>query len=224
MTFLTKTIFNSNEDWVQPVAQTFTESKDTQRVKKREVDIDWKFIQTLEGFELEGYVPKETNERTNKVVSGVTVGSGFDLGQHSLAEIKELNFNKRLHDKLVPYVALRGLKAKNKLKEQPLKLTLKQATELDKKVKGSKVEQAAELFNKHSNLDFYDLPRPVQTIIMSVSFQYGALNKRTPNFWRVITNGDWTKAVWHLEHFGDSFKTRRRKEAALLKEHLTNIA
>ena len=54
-------------------------------------------------------------------------------------------------------------------------------------------------------------------MIASVSFQYGvALNRRTPNFWWQITNGDWDGALANLRNFGDRYDTRRNKEADLL--------
>ena len=38
--------------------------------------IDFTFIEKLEGYRLEGYVPDAENSQ-----SGVTIASGFDLGQ-----------------------------------------------------------------------------------------------------------------------------------------------
>ena len=51
------------------------------------------------------------------------------------------------------------------------------------------------------------------TVIASVAFQYGKLEKETPNFWRQVTNDDWGAAVKNLRNFGDRTPTRRNKEA-----------
>ncbi|BCE03374.1 hypothetical protein TYM08_P3437 [Marinicellulosiphila megalodicopiae] len=45
--------------------------------------IDFNFIKQLEGFELKGYVP---NPDTSK--SGVSIASGFDIGQRDQKEIE----------------------------------------------------------------------------------------------------------------------------------------
>jgi hypothetical protein len=76
------------------------------------------------------------------------------------------------------------------------------------------------MYNADSKIDFCDLTKGVQTVIMSVAFQYGYLPNRTPKFWNAVVNQDWVKAVWHLENFGDVYKRRRLKEAKLLLEHL----
>jgi GH24 family phage-related lysozyme (muramidase) len=191
-----------------------------QEAVQKNFNIDWSFIRSLEGFKLNGYVPKETAEKNNKVVSGVTIASGFDLGQHSTAEILFMNFPKPLKDKLIPYAGLKGKEAKKVLSEIPLRLTQEEAELVDIKVKEAKARKIAEAYNKSSELDFYSLPSEAQTVIMSVAFQYGDLKSRTPNFWRIITKGDWDKAVHHLKNFGDVYKTRRRKEAAYLSANL----
>jgi GH24 family phage-related lysozyme (muramidase) len=57
-------------------------------------------------------------------------------------------------------------------------------------------------------------------VVASVAFQYGDLSRRTPNFWRQVTSGDWDAALNNLRHFGDKYPTRRNKEADLLAKDL----
>ena len=76
------------------------------------------------------------------------------------------------------------------------------------------------MYNRDSELNFHALDGPVQTVIMSVAFQYGDLSRRTPNFWRVVTQGDWEKMLWHLENFGDIYKPRRLREAKVIRTYL----
>jgi hypothetical protein len=120
--------------------------------------IDFNFISRLEGGRhTRGYVPNPETSR-----SGVTVGTGVDLGQ---------------------------------MGDQ-------------------------DLVDETADVSFEDLPDGVQTVIASVAFQYGSLQKRTPNFWRQITSGDWQGAYRNLQNFGDDYGTRRKKEAVLLKQSL----
>ena len=56
-------------------------------------------------------------------------------------------------------------------------------------------------------------------VVSSVGFQYGSnLAKATPRFWDAVTNGRWQDAVDELRNFGDSYSTRRNKEADLLQK------
>lgn len=189
----------------------------------RTFKIDWGFIQTLEGFETRGYVPVEENERDNKVKSGVTIGSGFDLGQHTSTYVKTMQFSPEIEKRLLRYVGLKGEDARQALRDMPLILSVEEATEINKKVKNDKAVEAAMLYNRDSDLDFYDLDSAPQTVIMSVAFQYGDPSRRTPNFWKGVTRGDWDKTIWNLEHFGDIYKTRRKKEAKLLRSYVKNL-
>lgn len=189
--------------------------------KEEEVNIDWNFIKKLEGYELKGYVPSEKRERNNRVVSGVTIASGFDLGQHSVDYLDKLNLKEDLKEKLRPYFGLKGNKARRFLKQNPLVITEAEGNAINKAVKMDKAIEVAEAYNRDAkNINFYSLPKEIQTVIMSVGFQYGNLRKRTPNFWKVVTSGDWERAVWHLNNFGDVYKTRRRTESKKLATYL----
>lgn len=68
-----------------------------------------------------------------------------------------------------------------------------------------------------SETPFHELTDKQQTVIASVSFQYGHLPSRTPNFWRQVTNDDWGAAIKNLRNFGDRYPTRRNTEANYLE-------
>ena len=57
--------------------------------------IDWSFIRGKEGDWSVGYVPNIENER-GVIKSGTTVLFGFDLGQHDLAEIRQMHLSPNL--------------------------------------------------------------------------------------------------------------------------------
>ena len=75
---------------------------------------------------------------------------------------------------------------------------------------------------KASGVDFAQLPAPMQTVIASVAFQYGDLASRTPKFWAQVVARDWSSALANLRNFGDSYGTRRRKEADLLSSQIAS--
>jgi hypothetical protein len=55
-----------------------------------------------------------------------------------------------------------------------------------------------------------------------VAFQYGDLARRTPNFWRQVTEKKWADVIANLRNFGDHYATRRNVEADLLQDWLYN--
>jgi GH24 family phage-related lysozyme (muramidase) len=177
--------------------------------------IDWDFIESLEGTRTSGYIPSKK--------SGVTIGSGFDIGQHSKAELYSLDLPLPLLNKLLPYVGLEGFKAQEVLDKKPLSLTKEEVQELEEKSRKTYKEAVEEEYDTHSDFKFAFLDSAKQTVIMSVAFQYGSLKTACPRFFGMITNGHWTEAVAELRHFGDSYRSRRLKEANLLEASLIPV-
>jgi len=176
--------------------------------------VNFSFISELEGGrQTKGYVPTPDTSK-----SGVTIGTGIDLGQMGSTDLKKLNLPTGLVQKLEPYLTLRKHEAVSKLEEVPLTVTEEQAEMIDEAVKGPFVQRVAREYTNASATNFDDLPEGVQTVIASVAFQYGDLASRTPNFWRQVTKEDWKGAYANLRNFGDKYPTRRNKEAGLLKQ------
>lgn len=175
--------------------------------------IDFRFIEELEGNVCTAYVP---NPETSK--SGVTIGCGFDLGARDSHEL-ESAFAPELCHKLLPYAGLKKQEAAKALTEAPLVLSEEEVLIINKHSKQQAITRLATLWNKSdATVMFDELPIQCQTAVASVAFQYGDLSKRTPNFWRQVTQGDWTGAIDNLRDFGDKYPTRRNKEAELLSE------
>lgn len=172
----------------------------------------------------------ESNDITKVVVpdvsgsqSGITVASGFDLGQIDVTQLRLFHFPHKLYEKLEPYVGLKGLKAKKYLASHPLDIKRNEALLIDQAVWKNKVNKIVAYYNGHSrnNKKFSDLPSEAQTVIADVSFQYGVhLAKVTPGFWECVSRQDWKGAVAELKHFGDRYPSRRHKEAKLLSRVL----
>lgn len=181
--------------------------------------IDFSFISKLEGgMKLEGYVPVDKDGK-GKVESGVTIGTGVDLGN---ADIYYLNIPTALKITLKPYIGKKGDEARKILKEKPLKLKDYQVKELDNLVFSDMISDVISIFNKASATKFNDMEPAKQTVIASLAYQYGArLDLRTPRFWKFITTGQWDKALKELRNFKDNYSTRRNQEADLLETVLT---
>ena len=179
--------------------------------------IDYGFLSDLEGgSQTTGYVPASGVSK-----SGVTIATGFDLGQRSESDLKALGIYSGLIEKLKPYLGIKSEEAKKLLQKSPLTISSAEAESIDKAVKSShvatvKLKYDSAASNKKS---FLDLPAEAQTVIASVSFQYGAnLDAATPKFWKAVTAQDWAEATKLLKDFGDVYPTRRKKEAALLEK------
>lgn len=193
------------------------------------LQIDYKFISQLEGGQvLKGYVPLPQRSK-----SGVTIATGFDLGQRNQVDITKLNLPASLVTKLTPYLGLKQHQAQKALKARPLIISTLEASLIDKAVKAEHVRTLIFKYNAATPLKtkqsassnkpiqtkatFRSLPKQAQTVIASVSFQYGVnLQSRTPKFWRAVTHENWKAAVTILKNFGDIYSTRRHKEATLL--------
>jgi hypothetical protein len=68
---------------------------------------------------------------------------------------------------------------------------------------------------------FEDLKPEFQTVITSVSFQYGLeLARSAPKFWAAVVSQDWKLAVKILRNFQDQYPTRRNMEADLMESGL----
>lgn len=183
--------------------------------------IDWKFIGEKEGSSRRGYVPDAANSQ-----SGVTIAGGVDLGQRSAQEIQGLPISDALKMKLIPYAGYIKQEAVMALTAMPLEISDAEVAELDSAIRGPIVKTLAHLYDtavaaKPGLKTFDALPDAIQTVMVSVAFQYGAnLAKRTPRFWAALCAQDWAAGARELENFGDHYPTRRLSEAKLLRSAL----
>ncbi|MFV0384891.1 pesticin C-terminus-like muramidase [Paracoccus sp. (in: a-proteobacteria)] len=180
--------------------------------------INWELISGFEGgSQLDGYVPDPEGSQ-----SGVTIATGFDLGQRTRGDLEDL-FGKDnpLVEKLAPYTGLRQQKAVNALEARSLTISAAEANEIDRAVKADALFRLETSYNNAIGPDdptFAELPEAAQTVIASVAFQYGDLESRTPNFWNHAVNQDWPALIAELRDFGDSYPTRRGAEADYLED------
>jgi hypothetical protein len=179
--------------------------------------IDHDFVSDREGGSVTtGYVPAAQVSK-----SGVTVATGFDLGARNTDDLSALGLSPALKAKLTRYCGKKGKDAADALKTTPLTITPSQATEIDVAVRKSVVSKLQLAYraspDNPKNVDLFDLPAEAQTVIASVSFQYGDLAFRAPKFWKAVSSQDWRTAVSILRDFGDAYPSRRNLEADLLQ-------
>lgn len=177
--------------------------------------IDYSFISQLEGGSVtKGYVPASGVSK-----SGVTIATGFDLGQRNEADLKTLGLPSDLMAILKPYLGKKAKDAQDVLAKAPLTITTAQAATIDRAVKKSHVDSIIRKYNvaAENKKKLTDLPAEAQTVIASISFQYGTnLDVRAPKFWKAAKAQDWKACVTILNNYGDAYPTRQKKEAALL--------
>ncbi|MFH0227235.1 pesticin C-terminus-like muramidase [Vibrio furnissii] len=176
--------------------------------------INFDFIKELEGVKKDGYVPDVKNSS-----SGVTIASGFDLGARSKSDLLALGLPQTLVDKLTPYLGYKKDEAVEFLAKHPLSVNEQELELLISKVKESETRRIVDLYNRTSKTTKFEcLPWQAQTVIASVSYQYGYLPSETENFWKQAIEQDWSAMFNNLMKFGDKYPTRREKEAGLIKE------
>ena len=198
-----------------------------------EYDINFDFIASLEGGQkLDGYVPectpKSVINTNNKAcygkdagsaigVSGVTISSGFDLGQQSEGDLKKYHLPPDLIKKLKPYLGKRKEKAQHILQSQPLSISSTEARLIDMKIKDAIAHQLQHNFKSKFKVDFFSLPKEAQTAAFSFYYQNGwkRHDKNAMDFYKSIADKKWEEAINTLNKF-DSYKSRRQSEADLL--------
>lgn len=175
-------------------------------------NINFTFIETLEGGKTcSGYVPDAQNSR-----SGVTIATGFDIGQRTPEQLYRL-LPRQLAFKLASYCEKTGEKAAAFLASKPLNISESDANTINICYKKTFINSLVQSYNKASNKPFNQLPEQAQTVIASVAFQYGNLAKRCPKFWQTAVTQNWANMGKELENFGDRYPSRRKQEAAYLK-------
>ncbi|AKQ64806.1 pesticin domain protein [Myxococcus hansupus] len=195
-----------------------------------EPNVDWDFIAEQEGRAVtQAYVPDASGSK-----SGVTVGTGVDLGARNMADLDRLGLSPELKAKLEPYLGKQGQAAADYLAENPLTLTADEVKELDQAVKGEALDNIVKEYDTEverlnaadggSRPKFAELPREMQTVIASVGFQYGSLKTATPNFFAQVTEQKWDEAKANLEDFGDRYPSRRGREADLLGQGIESLS
>jgi len=179
-------------------------------------NINWNFITEKEGDSQNvGYVPENSDK------SGVTIASGFDLGQQTEDTIKNFGFkDPTILNVIRPYLGLRGDQAKEVAPN--LVLSDEQKSDIDSTVKSFYQNSIEQQFNSKKRLYSFDQLDPaVQTAITSVGYQYGDL-RRTPRFFNAALDNNVEGIIDELKNFDDSYPTRRNSEANYIINNISD--
>ena len=144
----------------------------------------------LEGNVSEGYVPKG---RSN---SGVTVGIGFDVGQHNPSDLEKMGLNTSLIAKLTPYLKKKGQAARDVLETVPLKLTEPEMEEVNRLALRSKYEKFEKNYPEYAKI-----PDAGKRAVMFSASYLGAL-KRYETFRKEFDKGQNLKRAIKVGLFG----------------------
>jgi GH24 family phage-related lysozyme (muramidase) len=196
---------------------------DTQELIDTDItNIDFEYIAKKEGGNLlDGYTLGD-----KFLESGVTVGIGVDLGSKDSKYFENFGTTQEDEDlikKLEPYFGLKGKNAIAKLNAIPLKISSKEAAKLNKFVQKQMFKTLKTKWNKESKIKFNTLSTEQATTLASVSFQYGDLKTKTPEFYKMALAGNWKGVYEELLDFKDKEKSvndRHIELAALLKKYL----
>lgn len=155
--------------------------------------------------------------------SGVTIGTGCDLGQTDIPTLKAYGLTDNfLLNILTPYIGLKKNAAIQKLHQAPLVISEDNAKALDHAVHGGYLKRYVRpAYEKKSRVKFDDLPKQAQAVIMSVCFQKGCggVRRDWPKLWNYLTWCQWRLASLELATGFKDYVWRRRIEG----KHLAAI-
>lgn len=184
------------------------------------------FLEKWETRQLEGYIPcNPRNYRRGPVegytpigASGVTIGTGLDLGQQSRIDLIRMGVPDTLLDRFRPYLGKRTFTALHALQASPLRITDDECEVLDAAVHGEYIRRAEKKFNGFSTLSFSDIPCQAQAAIVSMVYHLGSPATRLPSVWRLLCAGNWKTASSALLADKSCYRLRRIDEGKLLAQ------
>ncbi|WP_306553903.1 pesticin C-terminus-like muramidase [Acidovorax sp.] len=185
-------------------------------------NIDFSAVAQFEGGQmLKGYVPMSDGRVLGR--SGVTIATGYDIGQMNKMQLKELGFAKDLEDRLRPYTSLTKTDAVDFLNNNPLSVTRAEAMQIDFAVKAMHLGAAIQAWNDSDPTEnFADLTRAQQTVLFSRTFHQGVGMPATSvaqGFYSAALQGRWVQAETALRAYDVTakwYKSRVGAEANLL--------
>lgn len=155
-------------------------------------------------------------------ISGVTIGTGVDLGQTDAATLGGMGVNPGIVSQLRPYLGQRQAAAVAVLHRLPLTISQDVADELDAAMLNHHISKISAYYDAATDPGtFASLPWQAQAAIVSIQYQRGVNSPRKyPNTWKAFVNQGWADAAYRLGtgRFWDDYQNRRRLESELLKE------
>lgn len=200
---------------------------------ERGTNVDFAYLGRWEGGQyLRGYVPF-MKDGVVAGKSGLTIATGFDIGQKTEAQLADLDLDPELIVLLTPFANLRFpklaragvLKAISNRGPIPT-VTKEQADAIDATVHGEHLDAAIASWNTRRAKGvpaFKELPSAWQTVLFSRTFHQGSGMPNTAvakPFYEAARTGKWAEAVTALGSYAvkeEWYKARVSAEAALLR-------
>ena len=155
-------------------------------------------------------------------ISGVTVGTGVDLGQTDAATLRGMGVPEALTTLFRPYLGKRDVEAVYALHAAPLSIGPDDADALDSAMLGHHVQKISARYDRDAGSGaFAELPWQAQAVIVSIQYQRGVNSpSKYPNTWAALVRRDWTDAARRLKtgSYWSGYRQRRALEGALLEE------
>ena len=155
-------------------------------------------------------------------ISGVTVGTGVDLGQTDADTLRGMGIADGVIVRLRPYLDLRQEAAVLALHAAPLTLAAGDADGLDAAMLRHHVHKISGRYDRDAGVGaFARLPWQAQAAIVSIQYQRGVNSpSKYPNTWAALVRRDWADAARRLctGHFWTGYRQRRALEGELLRE------
>ncbi len=153
--------------------------------------------------------------------SGVTIGTGIDLGAYDDQTLLGYGLPARIVNPLRPYMGLKRGDALVTLYRIPLTISIEAAALLDECViAGDCKAYIAPAYEQDSGVTFESLPPQAQAVVFSVCYQYGVAGWRrfAPITWGHMCRREWCEAAEELMTGFRPYADRRRIEGELLRE------
>ncbi len=195
-------------------------------------NVDFAFMAKLEGNQwLRGYVPIRGTKVVGK--SGVTIATGFDIGQWSKDQLDDIGLTPTLVAKLKPFASPHRFKGMTKAevvaaitKIGPVpEVSVTEANAIDEASMTSLLKTAAKNWDRLKDKAvpaFRTLPQGWQTVWLSRTFQEGPsypATKLGAAFGAAARKGDWAAAIKALKAY-TQYAERAVPEAKLLESEL----
>lgn len=157
-------------------------------------------------------------------ISGVTIGTGVDLGQTDAQTLLGMGVPESLTTLFRPYLGKRQEAAVYALHAAPLSIGKDEADALDSAMLGHHVQKISARYDRDAGSGAFDaLPWQAQAVIVSIQYQRGVNSpSKYPNTWAALVRRDWADAARRLctGHFWTGYRQRRSLEGRLLEELL----
>lgn len=131
--------------------------------------------------------------------SGVTIGTGCDLGQQTYGGLLCMGVPAALISRFEPYFGKSGAAAILALYRAPFCITELECEALDRAIVADYVHRIARLYDGQSSVPFADIPREAQAVTAHLFYHKGS-PRSYPKTWAALTRQDWQDAADKLRN------------------------